>query len=72
MCTAGVNVRRKFSQLVTDHVFGNCNIVVLPAVVDLELQAHKVRQDGRRACLRLDRDLSLAGFRAPNGETLDI
>lgn len=66
-----VDVRRKFSQLVSDHVLGYCDIIVLLAVVHLELQANKVRQDGRRARLRLDWGLSLASLCARNGETFE-
>lgn len=69
---ACVDVRRKFSQLVPNHVLCYCDIIVLLAVVDLELQADKVGQDGGGACLRLDRGLSLASLCAHNGETLNV
>ena len=36
-------VRREFSQLATDHVLRYCDIIVLLAVVNLELQANEVR-----------------------------
>lgn len=62
-------VRRKFSQLVSDHVLGYCDIIILLAVVDLELEANKVRQDSRRAGLCLDRSLSFAGLCSRDRET---
>jgi len=37
------DVRRKFSQLVSDHIFGYRNVHVAFAIVDLELQPDKVR-----------------------------
>jgi hypothetical protein len=39
----------------SDHVFGYGDVLVVLAIVDLELEAHKVGQYGRRARLRLDR-----------------
>ena len=63
------DIRRKFSQLVSNHVLRYCDIVVLLSVVDLELEAYKIRQDGRRARLRPDRGLFFAGLRSRNGKT---
>lgn len=72
LCTGRVNVRREFSQFVSDHILGYRDIIVLLAVVDLELQANKIRQDGSRARLCLDRGLSFAGLRSCNGEALYV
>jgi hypothetical protein len=63
------DVRRKFSQLVSDHVFGYGNVHVAFAVVNLELQPDKVRQYRRRARLCLYRCDLLAVCRADDGET---
>jgi hypothetical protein len=65
-------VRRKFSQLVTDHILRYGDIIVLLAIVDLELQTHEVREDSRRARLRLDGGLSFASLRSRNGEALGV
>ena len=65
-------VRRKFSQLVTDHVLRYCDIIVFLAIVDLELQTHEVWEDSRGARLCLDGRLSFAGLRSRNGEALYV
>lgn len=49
------NVRCKFSQLVSNHVFCNCNVEIVLPVVDLKFEADKVWQDGGRPCLCFDR-----------------
>lgn len=51
----GARIRRKLSQLVTDHVLGDGEGEIVLAVVDLELEPDKVGQDGGRAGLRADR-----------------
>ena len=49
------DLRRKFSQFVPDHVLRDSYVLVGFSIVDLELEAHEVGEDGRRACLGLDR-----------------
>lgn len=44
------------------HVLCDRYIVIYLPVVYLKLQAHKIRQDGSRACLSLDRNDALAGL----------
>lgn len=51
------------------HFLRNRNLEIILPVMDLELQAHEIGQDGRGAGLRLDRGDPLAGFGAYNGET---
>ena len=68
-CVRCEDIRRKFSQLVSDHVLRYCDIVVLLSVVDLEFEANKVRQDGCRARLCPDRSLLFADLRSRNGKT---
>jgi hypothetical protein len=62
------DVRCKFSQLVSDHVFGYGNIQIGFAIVYLELLANKVWQDGCGACLSLDRRYLLAGLGSNDGQ----
>jgi hypothetical protein len=62
--------RRELSKLVTDHIFGDSDIVVDFAVVDLEDQADKVGQDGGTACLCLDRRRTLAGLGSNDGQSV--
>ena len=57
-----VDLRRKFTQLVPYHILGDSDIVVDLAVVDLENEADKVRQNCCAACLGLDWRCSLAWF----------
>lgn len=71
-CIEKVYVRRKLSQFVSNHVLRYCDIIVLLAVVDLELQTDKVWQDCSGACLCLDGSLSLTGLHSCNGEALDV
>lgn len=68
-CVSYEDIRRKLSQLVADHVLRYCDIVVLLSVVDLEFEANKIRQDGRRARLCPDWGLFFAGLRSRNGKT---
>lgn len=51
-----------------DHLLSDGEVVVLLAVVDLELEAHKVRKDGSGARLRLDRFRFHAGDYADDGK----
>lgn len=66
------NVRRKFSQLVSDHVFRYGDIIVLLPVVDLKLQADEVGQNRSGARLRLDRGLAFTGLNSCNREALYV
>ena len=51
----GHYLRRKLSKLMADHVLRYPNIIVALAIVNLENEAHEVRQDRCSAGLRLDR-----------------
>lgn len=68
----GFNVRREFSQLVTDHVFRNRHVNVRLAVVNLELEADKVGQDRGGTGLRPDGHNLLSGSGAHDGETICV
>jgi hypothetical protein len=57
------DVRRKFSQLVANHILGDGYVLIVLAIMDLELHAHEDGEYRRRPRLRLDRGYSLARFR---------
>ena len=62
-------LRREFSQLVSDHVLCYSHVMVDFAIVHLKDQTHEVRQDGRAACLSLDRRCSFSRLRSYYRET---
>ena len=66
------NLRRELAQLMPDHVLGDGDVVVDLAVVDRELEADEVGQDGRGARLRADRAYPFAGRRAHDRESVFI
>lgn len=53
-----------------NHLLGNFDVDVVLAVVNLELEADKARQDGGGACLCSDRPDSLARGRANDGKAV--
>lgn len=59
--------RRELPQLVAHHVLRDSDVVIDLPIVDLELQPHEVRQDGRRARLRLYRRRPLSRRAADDG-----
>lgn len=64
------DVRREFSQLVTDHILRYRDIIVLLSIVDLEPEPDEIRKDRSRARLRLDWGLSFTGPHSCNGEAV--
>lgn len=55
-----------------NHVLRDSYIEVVLPIVYLELEAHKIGQDGCRACLGLDRGNSFAVLWPYNGQGQDV
>ena len=64
-------IRRKFSQLMPDHIFCDRNVQIVLPVVYLELETDKIREDGSRASLRLDWRNFLARLPLYNWEAVE-
>lgn len=65
----GYGIRRKLAELMAHHLLGNGHVMINLAVVHLELEADKVRQDGSRPRLCPNGRDPLSRFRAHDWES---